>query len=226
MEKTTNNSEIAGISLPKRLLYQFLRVVYKLLYHQCAWSYDVIASIVSLGAWQKWIQSVIPYLDGPRILEIGFGPGHLQAALHRKKLSIFGLDESPQMVGLARRRLIRHGLQPALVRGEAQCLPFADESIHQVLMTFPSEFILQSATISEIRRILVNEGTALILPLAWITGRKPWERLIAWTTRTIGEAPDWDPRILEPLKNVGFDVSWEMIEYTTSKIILVHMIKS
>ena len=27
-----------------------------------------------------------------------------------------------------------------------------------------------------------------------------WERLVAWVNRITGEAPEWDERVLEPLK--------------------------
>jgi len=226
MGKTNNVVGLPPLSLPKRLVLIFLRTFFKLLYHQFAWAYDGVASIVSIGAWQKWVQSVLPYVDGPRTLEIGYGPGHLLVGLYRKGINAIGLDESPQMGQLAKRRFVRLGLCPNLIRGDAETLPFAAESIHQVVMTFPAEYILKSATFSEIRRVLINGGVALVLPIAWITGQKPWERVAAWLNRVTGEAPVWDERVLDPLKKVGFDVSWEMINFTSSKIILIRLQKS
>jgi ubiquinone/menaquinone biosynthesis C-methylase UbiE len=48
-----------------------------------AWSYDLVAAVVSLGQWNHWVGSVLPYLPGVNILEIGHGPGHLQRLLKR-----------------------------------------------------------------------------------------------------------------------------------------------
>ena len=41
--------------------------------------------LVSLGRWDDWIQTVIPYVRGLSILEIGHGPGHLQIKLMGEK---------------------------------------------------------------------------------------------------------------------------------------------
>lgn len=226
MEKTNSVAGLPPLSLPKRLFLIFLRTFFKLLYHQFAWTYDGVASIVSMGAWIKWVQSVLPFVDGPRTLEIGYGPGHLLVGLYQKGIKAYGLDESIQMGKLAKKRVERLGLRPNLIRGDAQTLPFANESFHQVVMTFPAEYILNSPTLSEIHRVLIKGGVALVIPVAWITGRKPWERVAAWVNRITGEAPAWDERVLDPLKRVGFEVSWEMINFSYSKIVLVHLLKA
>jgi ubiquinone/menaquinone biosynthesis C-methylase UbiE len=167
----------------------------------------------------------LPYLWGPRTLEIGFGTGHLQVGLHQKRLTVFGLDESAQMAKIAFRRIKARGLHPCLARGFAQNLPYADESFHQVVMTFPAEFILNPQTIDEIRRVLVKGGAALIVPFAWITGRNPLQRILAWLFRITGEAPEWDEKYLEPLRHMGFEISWKMIEFAASKVLLVQLEK-
>ena len=59
----------------------FMRFVFYLLYHPFAFAYDLVAAAVSLGRWKKWVLSVVPFLEGNQILEIGHGPGHLQSAL-------------------------------------------------------------------------------------------------------------------------------------------------
>jgi ubiquinone/menaquinone biosynthesis C-methylase UbiE len=226
MKQKNNHRVNPHLTFPKRLLYKILRTFYSLLYHQLAWTYDWIASIVSLGAWQSWVQSVLPYLNGRKILELGFGPGHLQVSLYQKEISVFGLDESSQMAKIAYHRINELGMYPFLVRGKAQTLPFSDECFQQVVMTFPSGFILNSQTIYEIHRVLVFGGEAVILPFVWMTGRKPLERAFAWLYRITGETPEWDEKSLDPLKKMGFDVSWKVNEYTSSKILLILLKKN
>ncbi len=213
-------------TLPNRILIPFFRLFFNLLYHQFAWTYDWVASVVSLGEWQRWIISVSPYLIGPRTLEIGFGPGHLQVRLNQNGITACGLDESHQMAHIAQRRLYRSGLPQRLTRGDAQTLPFANGSFNQVVMTFPAEFILNPDSLTEIYRVLNDRGTVIMLPMAWITGRKPWERLVAWVNHITGEAPEWDEKSLEPLKAIGFQVSWEMRGFKTSKVLIISMRKS
>ena len=84
-----------------------LRFFFRLLYHQFAFTYDLVAATVSLGRWKDWVLSVLPFIEGNRILEIGHGPGHLQRALLDRNLLAVGIDESPQMGHLAKRNLTR-----------------------------------------------------------------------------------------------------------------------
>jgi ubiquinone/menaquinone biosynthesis C-methylase UbiE len=226
MEKPNSQGSLPSPALPKRILFIFLQLFFKLLYHQFAWTYDWVASFVSLGAWQKWVSSVLPYLVGPRILEIGFGPGHLQVAINQKGITPYGLDESRQMAQITHKRLASLGLPSNLIRGDAQNLPFTDNCLNQVVMTFPAEYVLNLSTLTEIHRVLIDGGVAIMLPLAWITGRKPLERLTAWVNRITGEAPEWDERILEPIKTAGFEISWDMLDFKTSKYLIVRMYKT
>jgi ubiquinone/menaquinone biosynthesis C-methylase UbiE len=168
---------------------------------------------------------VLPFLTDTQTLEIGFGPGHLQLALHQQGNSCFGLDESHQMGLIARKRMIKHGLLPTLIRGYARHLPFASGSFQQVVMTFPAEFFLKPETYLEIKRILVDGGEVFIIPVAWITGRKPLERLMAWVNRITGEAPAWNERYLQPLYQFGFSVTSQMIDFDSSQVLLIRMVK-
>ncbi len=209
----------------QRVLTRFLRYFLILLYHQLAWSYDWVASVVSLGAWQKWINSIIPYLDKQPTLEIGFGPGQLQAALEKNRIVAFGLDESAQMSQLAWKRLKRLSLQPRLVRGDACSLPFAGQSFQQIVMTFPSEYILEQKTLKEIYRILIDRGHAFILPLAWITGQSVLQRAAAWLNYVSDEAPPWNEEYFDHFKRPGFVVEREFLDLGDSRVLIIKMEK-
>lgn len=143
---------------------RLVQLAYHLLYHQFAWTYDVVAWLVSGGLWRRWILAVLPALQG-RVLELGFGTGHAQLALANRP-AVAGLDASPQMAAIAAARLRRGGFQPRLVRGLAQALPFPAAAFDTVLATFPAEYILDPATHDEIRRVLAPGGRLVIVPLA------------------------------------------------------------
>lgn len=142
-------------------MHTFLRFFFYLLYHPLASLYDLVAALVSFGKWRQWVLSIVPYIEGERVLELGHGPGHLQKALQERGYYAFGLDLSRQMGQLAKRKL---GNGHRLVRGRAQALPFPDEAFSCIVTTFPSEYILEGSTLEEARRVLKADGKILVIP--------------------------------------------------------------
>jgi ubiquinone/menaquinone biosynthesis C-methylase UbiE len=205
----------------EKALTPLLRTFFKLLYHQFAFAYDLVAATVSLGAWKGWVYEVLPYLSGPRVLELGFGPGHLQAALHQKGLKPVGIDRSPQMARQAYFRMRKRNTLPLLVNGYAQFMPFPSASFDQVVATFPSEYIVDPATLAEIQRLLAVNGKLVLLPLAWITGQSPFQRLAAWLFRFTSQAPGWEDRFAQPFRQSGFDVHLEWVRRKNSTLVLI-----
>lgn len=222
-----------------------LRFVFHLLYHQFAFTYDWVAATVSLGRWKDWVLSVIPFIHGRRILEIGHGPGHLQCSLLNRNLLAFGIDASPQMGRLATRNL-RHFFhsksnttqnqnsayaQVNLTRGISQYLPFATESFDTLVATFPSEYIFDPKTLAEARRVLSPEGRLVIVPGATILGRGILDRAMALLFRVTGETPPDLPEILHqrtkaPFVKAGFDVQIHELSIRSSIVFLILAIKS
>jgi ubiquinone/menaquinone biosynthesis C-methylase UbiE len=209
-----------------RLLTWFLRIFFHFLYHQFAWTYDLVAWAVSLGQWKTWIGSVIPYLNRTLVLELGHGPGHLQVALSQEGIPSIGLDSSKQMGWQARRRLLSLHIPANLVNARSQQLPFPSEAIPQIVATFPSEYINNAQTLSEIYRVLIPGGSAIILLFAWITGQQALERVAAWLFRVTGESPIWNDAFLFPARAVGFVAHSESISLPRSKVLLIHLLKS
>ena len=124
------------------------------LYHQLAWGYEIVAWVVSLGRWDDWRRQALDHVIGRRVLEIGFGTGVLLGTAVDRGIPIFGADPSPQMHRVAARRLRRSCRGAPRVRATAQLLPFADGSFDTVISTFPSGYIFDPDTLSEITRVL------------------------------------------------------------------------
>lgn len=160
---------------------------FHLLYHQFAWAYDVVSAVVSLGRWRDWGMAALPFLTGPRVLELGHGPGHLLAAPAGEAWWAVGLDLSPQMGRLARRRLARRGLAARLVRGRGQTLPFPDGAFDSVAAVFPAPYIVAPETIAAIHRVLRPGGRLVIVPEAELTGSGPRARAVEWLYRITGQ---------------------------------------
>jgi ubiquinone/menaquinone biosynthesis C-methylase UbiE len=147
---------------------RFMLWSFERLYHEFAWSYDLVAAAVSGGYWRHWIVACVPYLRAERVLELGCGTGYLQAELRQRGIAHVGLDASPQMLRGARRRL-RHDLR--LLEARAPWLPFPDGSFSDAVATFPAPYLLQTPTLDAIRRVLHPSGQLVIVDGgAWSRG--------------------------------------------------------
>lgn len=205
-----------------------LQLAYRLLYHQFAGLYDRVADLVSLGRWQAWVRAVLPFLESGPLLELGFGPGHLQEELVRRGLTACGLEESRAMVHLAGSRLHRSGAEARLVRGRAETLPFRTASFRFVVATFPSDYIFDPACLEEVCRVLVPGGELLVLMTAWITGPSTPERLARLLLRR-ALAPD--PEALRGavetrLQGHDLQVRSEILTLPGSRLLLVRAVRA
>ncbi len=170
--------------------WRLVRLGFNLLYHQMAWSYDAVSWLVSLGQWRAWQEAALPYARGGRVLELAHGPGHMLLALARAGYTVAGLDLSPQMGRLARRRLARTGCRVALVRGRGQALPFAANSFDTVYSSFPTPFILADETLQSVWRVLAPGGRLVLVPQAQLKDRGIAGRFVNWLYRITGQRPE------------------------------------
>jgi ubiquinone/menaquinone biosynthesis C-methylase UbiE len=159
---------------------RLVRFGFHLLYHQMAWTYDAVSWLVSMGAWRDWQRAALPFLRGPRVLEIAHGPGHMLLALSKSGFYVVGIDLSPQMGRLARKHLQKAGQPTHLLHGPAQTLPFSAATFDSVLLTFPTEFIAELETLSAVFRVLKTNGRLVIVPEAQLSGTSILERTIEW----------------------------------------------
>ncbi|HSH79870.1 MAG TPA: class I SAM-dependent methyltransferase [Herpetosiphonaceae bacterium] len=140
-----------------------LQWVFRRLYHELAWCYDLVAALVSAGYWRHWIRAAVPFLQAGPVLELGCGTGYLQLALARTGMRHVGYDASRQMLRQANRRVRRAGYVPRLIRGQAERLPFPPAMFSDVVATFPAPYIVETATLAEVRRVLRPGGQLLIV---------------------------------------------------------------
>lgn len=154
-----------------RWWWALVRFGFRLLYNEFAFTYDLVSSIVSLGAWRCWVRSSLTHLPaGGRVLELAHGTGNLQLDLAARGYDAIGFDLSPAMGRIAQRKLVRHGVRARLIRGRAQVLPFRSQSFDAVVSTFPTDFILSSETMREVYRVLERGGRLIIVPNTRFTG--------------------------------------------------------
>lgn len=203
---------------------RFVRWAFARFYREFSWTYDGVAWLVSLGLWRRWVLSALPLLRG-RVLEIGFGTGHIQLARAAQPGPLtIGLDASPQMARRTARRLRRAGHRPHLINGAAQLLPLPDAGFDTVLATFPSDYIADPRTGAEIRRVLAPGGRVVIVVGAQLHHDGLSERLIDLAYRitlqaSVRKAPP--PDRLEQLAIGGIALEQRWVEVGPSQVLLL-----
>lgn len=140
-----------------------------------------------IGPVQKQRAKIVPRAQG-RVLEIGIGTGRNLPFYDRARLGqLYGLDPAAQMHRLARRRMVRAGLEVELLDLPAEQIPMEDASFDTVLTTFTLCSIADPlAALREMRRVLKPEGRLLFCE----HGAAPDPGVRRWQDRL---TPLWKP---------------------------------
>ncbi len=203
---------------------------FRLLYNELAWTYDAVSWLVSMGQWRQWQQAALPYLSGQAILELAHGPGHMLLELETNGYNAIGFDLSPFMTHIASRRLRQNDSAVAILRAQAQQLPFVNSSFDSVLSTFPTKFIADPATLVELYRVLRPGGRVVIVPQARLTGGGLISRFLEWLYAITGqqsvpedeqlESPNW-LMAEELFTSAGFKLNIENVKLEKSTVTII-----
>jgi demethylmenaquinone methyltransferase/2-methoxy-6-polyprenyl-1,4-benzoquinol methylase len=142
-------------------------------------TYDRYAALLSFGQDPRWRRFLVSRIDvGQRatVLDVATGTGAVaRELLAQKRCTVVGLDQSPEMLAEARRRL------PAsvkLVEGRAEQLPFPDAAFDALTFTYLLRYVENPAsTLTELARVVRPGGTIAGLEFALPHGawRPLWE---------------------------------------------------
>jgi len=118
--------------------------------------YDELRNIGPL--WWELVELLVREADlrGRRVLDVGCGTGKLATALaERYGCKVWGLDASPEMIEVARRRVPR-GI--GLKVGRAESLDFKDGWFERVAMTLVLQLVDRARAFEEVARVLGDGG--------------------------------------------------------------------
>ena len=148
-------------------------------------TYDRYARLLSLGQdprWRSFLVSRMQAVRGGRVLDVATGTGAVAVELVRAHgCSVVGLDQSAEMLAVARRRVTSAGLSPRieLVEGHADGLPFDDGAFDGLTFTYLLRYVDDpAATLRELARVVRPGGTIASLEFA-VPERALWRGL--WT---------------------------------------------
>jgi len=160
--------------------------------------YDALSAALSFWQdprWRRALVSAVAPAPGQRILDVATGTGMVAAELlARADCSVVGIDQSAEMLAAARARFAaaepaaggqRAALEPAggrprveLIEGQAEALPFADESFDALTFTYLLRYVDDpQATMRELARVVRPGGRVASLEFGvppWPPARAAW----------------------------------------------------
>ena len=200
-------------------------------------TYDRYARVLSFGQDPRWRRFLVSRLDGVGpdglVLDVATGTAAVALELVRQLgCSVVGVDQSPEMLAEARRRLVlaaeTHRVR--LVDGRAQELPFEDASFDGLTAAYLLRYLDDlPAGLRELARVLRPGATAALLDFGVPPGPLPraaWNLWVGVGLPVLGRAisPGWHevgrflggsirefdrrwpvPRLLTALREAGFD---------------------
>ncbi len=96
---------------------------------------------------------------GERLLDVATGTGLVAIPAARAGAEVTGLDLTPELLEIGRRRAAEEGVRVTFVEGDAEALPFADADFDRVLSTFGVQFAPRhEAAAAEIARVCAPGG--------------------------------------------------------------------
>jgi ubiquinone/menaquinone biosynthesis C-methylase UbiE len=210
-----------------------IKLGFYLLYHQLAWTYDLVAWLVSFGQWGAWRRLALSFLQPGPTLELAYGTGGFFMDMLETGHNPVGIDLSPYMARLASRRLRRKSLAIHLSRARAQALPFPSGHFANVVATFPTDYMLHPDTLAEVYRILrdpagnLPPGRLVIVFEGLLRGPGPLRILVDWLYEITGQ------RSLAPAQPLAlatahhFTARWELVEQdeATARLIIAEKAK-
>lgn len=206
-KSTSNQAENEADSFGTMIWWRLVRFGFRLLYNEMAWTYDLVAWVVSLGQWHNWQRAALSYLNAPahgRVLELAHGTGNLQLDLYAAGYQRVGLDLSRYMGQIARRKLRRHFLKAPLVQAQAQRLPFPEGIFDAVVSTFPTPFIIETATLHEVFRVLKPGCRLVIVPTGILTGGGILKDALETAYQVTGQRSPWPVDLQACFAEAGF----------------------
>jgi demethylmenaquinone methyltransferase/2-methoxy-6-polyprenyl-1,4-benzoquinol methylase len=152
-------------------------------------SYDRVGALLSLGQdplWRRFLAGRLP--PGGHVLDVATGTGLVARELLRRGHRVTGIDQSPEMLAVARARLAGRA---KLVEASASALPFADASFDHLTAAYLLRYVDDpGAALAELARVVRSGGVVASLEMAVPRGpaRPLWDLYAGAGLRLAGRA--------------------------------------
>ena len=160
-------------------------------------TYDRYSALLSLGQdprWRRFLVSRVQAGPDDTVLDVATGTAAVAIELVRRTgCSVVGLDQSPEMLAEARRRVSAAGLAERieLVEGTADDLPFEDGAFDGLTFTYLLRYVNEPGrTLRELARVVRTGGSIASLEFGVPDGlwRAAWELYVRVGLPLVGRA--------------------------------------
>jgi demethylmenaquinone methyltransferase / 2-methoxy-6-polyprenyl-1,4-benzoquinol methylase len=150
--------------------------------------YDRLGALLSFGQDPRWRKAMVSHVprDGGSVLDVATGTGLVAERLLAQGHRVIGLDQSPDMLAVARGRF---GDRVELVEASATSIPFPDASFDHLTFTYLLRYVDDpAATLAELARVVRPGGTVANLEFCVPTGiwRPLWDLYVGVGLPTLG----------------------------------------
>ncbi len=150
--------------------------------------YDRVGATLSLGQDPRWRRAMVSRLplDGGTVLDVATGTGLVAERLVERGFHVTALDQSAEMLAVARRRF---GDLIQLVEASATELPFPDASFDHLTFTYLLRYVDDpAAVLTELARVVRPGGTIASLEFGVPRGiwRPLWDLYVGVGLPTAG----------------------------------------
>ena len=169
-------------------------------YNRMSSWYDLLTGATEWKLVRKGLEK-LALKRGEQVLEIGSGTGRglvFMANAVGEAGQVYGIDLSEAMLNKARRRLMENGLSSRveLQQGDALRLPFADNSLDAVFVSFTLELFETPELplfVQEVRRVLKDDGRLGLVCMAQQEVPTLTARMYDWLHSRLPEIADCRP---------------------------------
>ena len=172
--------------------------------------YDIWMFLFPL--WKKWISSVIPYIQGQRVLEVSFGPGYLMKK-YAKNYEVCGIDYNQKMVNKTRKRLWGIVNPDKIIQGNVENLLYHDNYFDTVINTMAfTGYPDGDKALNEMLRVLKPGGSLLLVDADYPSDRNIFGYYLVKIVERIGDIIKDIENLLEQKSYIIFEKISEALE--------------
>jgi ubiquinone/menaquinone biosynthesis C-methylase UbiE len=161
-----------------------------------------------------------------RVLEIGIGSGLNFPHYGEQVEAIIGLEPSPELLVMARRRAAEASVRADFIQGSATAIPVGDSTIDTIVMTWTLCSISDpSLALREMRRVLKADGRLLFIEHGLCPAKsvERWQHRLTPIWRHVSGGCCLDRRMDDLIRSAGFELTELKNEYAEGPRIFTYM---